>query len=165
MSDPVLALVWPLGGNLQAPVDPGFGQGHPAPPHASTGPVPPGMPVDPAWGAGHPLPPHVGGGPARPPGHASGMPLPPDVGLWPPPPGIDNSLPPGPPGHVDNSLPVQPIDPGKPDAPPPGSIWPPIHGVEGDALILVYVPYVGFRWVVIDTDLTPDTGLDEPQPK
>jgi hypothetical protein len=81
---PYLAIAYPIaglphvgGGPMPGGpgiTDPGYGQGHPVPPHIGGGPVY--------------RPPHVGGGPAVPPGH-------PDQGL---PPGVghpDQGLPPG----------------------------------------------------------------------
>jgi hypothetical protein len=56
------------------PVDPGYGQGFPLPPH-------------PWWGG---LPPHVGGGPAHPPVYPTTGPVLPPV---PNPPTVDNTLP------------------------------------------------------------------------
>jgi hypothetical protein len=67
---------------------------------------------------------------------------------------------------VDNTLP--PVVTGTPEHPialPPGTVWPPLGGVQGDVMILVYIPYVGFRWVVIDADSHPTHPADLPQPK
>jgi len=63
-------VIWP---HPPGPVDPGYGQGWPLPPHASTGPVYPQ--VDPGYGQGHPLPPHIGGGPIYPPGEPPVYPI------------------------------------------------------------------------------------------
>jgi hypothetical protein len=98
------------------------------------------------------------------------------VSIWPPPVGPDNTLPPLPPGiwggeappHVDNTLPP-PVIAGTPEHPialPPGTIWPPLPGVQGDLVILVYVPFVGYRWLVIDADLSPSHPIaPTPEPK
>jgi hypothetical protein len=52
--------------------------------------------------------------------------------------------------------------PEHPIALPPGTIWPPVAGVKGDLVLAVYVPFVGWRWIVIDTDLTPSHPIVEP---
>jgi hypothetical protein len=154
MADPFLAIAYPVaqlphvgGGPMPGgggPVDPGYGQGHPVPPHVGGGPIyrPPHVgggpapgqpPTDPGYGQGHPLPPHVGGGPATPPGH-------PDQGL------------PGGGGVV---------------MPPiyyPPTVWPPEGQPkpEGDILLLAWVPNVGLAWIVVDTDLVPSNELPKP---
>lgn len=90
--------------------------------------------------------------------------------------GPDNSLPEPPPGiwggspppSIDNELPVQPGTPEHPIVLPPGTIWPPVGDLGGKALVLVYVPYVGFRWVIIDTSLKPEHPIapgGEPPPE
>ena len=49
------------------------------------GPVmPPQAPVDPGYGQGHPMPPHVGGGPAAPPAYPSTGPVVPPMPEQPP---------------------------------------------------------------------------------
>lgn len=102
---------------------------------------------------------------------------PPQVGVpgFPTPP---IQLPPLPPGWVmpPIALPKPPFTPENPivlpDPPtegkpplPPGTIWPPLNpgdGVSGKVLLLVFVVGAGdghrggkFKWVVIDTSLTP----------
>jgi hypothetical protein len=136
-------------------------------------------PVDPDYGVGAERPSH----PIviRPPGGP--------VTIWPP--SVDNSLPPLPPGFwggvappsVDNTLPVPPVAgnlpvfPGTPEHPiaaPPGTIWPPLpvhlpsppSGSPDNLLVIVWVPGVGYRYVVVDPSLHPDQGLPpHPQPK
>jgi hypothetical protein len=49
------------------------------PNYPSGGPVFPGGPVDPGYGQGHPRPPHIGGGPVTPPVYPSGQPIFPPV--------------------------------------------------------------------------------------
>jgi hypothetical protein len=63
------------------PVDPGYGQGHPMPPHVGGGPMPP-SPIDPGYGV--PIWPHVGGGPAQPPAYPSTGPVLPPMPEEPP---------------------------------------------------------------------------------
>lgn len=81
----------------------------------------------------------------------------PDQPLPEPPPGIW----PGPtPGH-----PIVPVPPGTPENPialPPGMIWPPpsrpehpIQVPPQKALMLVYVPGYGVKYVVVDPSLRP----------
>ena len=138
--EPTFAFVIPVGG--KGPVDPGFG-------HPGGG----WSPTDPGFGGGIPVPP---------------------PGIWGPPPRPDQGLPPVPPGgHIDNSLPVVPgipvypttgpISPGSPDNTlplPPGTVWPPLPPqFTGTVLALVVVFGIGYRWVVIDTDLRPDNAL------
>ena len=53
----------------------------PTPPvYPSGGPIFPGGPVDPGYGHGHPRPPHTGGGPIVPPVYPGGGPIFPPVG-------------------------------------------------------------------------------------
>lgn len=170
--------------HVDGPVDPGYGvdaglrpdQGLPSPGYPSHQPVP--GPIDPGYG--YPLPPiteYPTPGPV-PPGYVSGQPVPPtypvDPGyglptpptVWPQPPRPahpDNSLPPiqarpshpiylPPPGAPDNSLPL-----------PPGAVWPPLPPeLEGEILVIAWIPGVGWRWTTIDTDLQPTPPIAQP---
>lgn len=157
MAEPFLALVTPLAGDR--PVDPGYGQPAP-PPSVGGGPVYPPT----VWPPGRP--PTVGGGPIEPP-----------PGVWPPPGHPAHPLPEPPPSegsdgkpevwppdhHVGHPLPpVIEVPPGEKPPQVPGTIWPPVEGLKGDVVILVWVPFVGFRWIVIDTDVKP--GVPTPNP-
>jgi len=54
--------------------------------------------------------------------------------------------------------PEHPVAPLPPDVTaPPGTVTPPIYMPEGDgkAVVLVYVPGVGYRYVIVDTTLKP----------
>jgi hypothetical protein len=57
------------------------------------------------------------------------------------------------PGAPDNSLPL-----------PPGAVWPPLPPVldGGEVLVLVWIPGVGWRWTVIDTELQPEHPIAQP---
>jgi hypothetical protein len=172
------------------PVDPGYGQGHPRLPHVDGGlPTPPGPveggpPISPGHpDAGLPIPPgHVGGGPMPPsrpadPGYGQGRPLPPHmwpsppVTTWPPPQPVYPALPIYlPPGHASGGPvpPGQPVDPGYGIEMPPGSVWPPLPGIGGKVIALVWIPGYGYRWVVIDPSLEINAGPadpSEPEPK
>jgi hypothetical protein len=142
----------------EAPVDPGYGvdDTHPdqgLPPEVGVWPPIPGRPDHPIV-----LPPPVitpkppGGKPpvVWPPQIDNSLPEPPP-GIWPPPGAPDNSLPPTP-----GQLPVFPDSPGE-----PGTIWPPLPVMpdEGNLLVIVWVPGVGYRWAVVDPTLKPDQGL------
>jgi hypothetical protein len=79
-----------------------------------------GNPADPGWGVGHPLPPHVGGGPLTPPGYVGGGPVhagfPPTVGGGPVYPGYPTPgpVPPGQPPDLStrrDSRPRLAVDP------------------------------------------------------
>jgi hypothetical protein len=166
----------------------------PTPPGISGGPIiPPTYPVDPGYGQGHPRPPHVGGGSAVPPGHVSGGPVPPErptdpgydqgrpvpphmwpdppVHVWPPLQPVYPALPIYlPPGHVSGGPvpPERPTDPGYGLELPPGSVWPPLPGIGGRILCLVWIPGYGYRWVVLDPSLEINAGPadpSEPEPK
>jgi hypothetical protein len=181
---------------MGGPVDPGFGiplppvidnglPGRPGvwPPQRPTYPVDPnfGIPVGPgAW----PSPPVTTWPPPQP--VYPSLPIyirPPHVDNTLPgnQPGIDNTLPGGQPPVVDNTLPGnQPgIDntlPGgrlprvdntlPPTDMPPGAVWPPLPGIEGEVLCLVWIVGFGYRWTTIDPGLavTPPIA-PTPQPK
>ena len=143
-----------------APVDPGYGVEAPVgiwPPDPAHPELPIVLPPPEIWPP-HPQPPPV----VWPPRIDNTLPGPPP-GIWPPPEAPDNSLPPTP-GH----LPVFPGTPGE-----PGTIWPPLpvrpdNSLPGpeNFLVIVWVPGVGYRWVVVDPSLKPDQGLPpHPEPK
>jgi len=175
-----------------------------------------GGPVDPDWGVdegGHPdqglpggRPPHVGNRPPgsgdwrpgggwggehpgnRPPGSRPvrpgqglprpGRPVDPGYGIEEEGGGEAGQLPVWP---VDPTHPIAPPIPGEPNPPvdpPPGTVWPPLPPgtVTGKALALVWIQGVGYRYVVIqisppapDQGLPPGTGEPTepptPQPK
>ena len=51
-------------------------------------------------------------------------------------------------------VPIHPETPDHPIALPPGMVWPPLPpSVDGKAVLIAWVPTVGFRYVVIDTDV------------
>ncbi len=90
------------------PVDPGYGQGYPLPPHI-WGQFPPHVSTGPIYPGGHPgggpmpgWPPGYVSGQPVPPGYATGQPVPPQgpVQIWPQPPAPDQPEPPGG-GHVE----------------------------------------------------------------
>jgi hypothetical protein len=131
---------------IEGPVDPGWGIPlppvidntlPPAPSHPIA--LPPTYPVDPDYGQGFPLPPHV----------------------WP--------LPPRP-AAPNNDLPVAPVYPThpiyRPEAPnndlplPPGAVWPPLPPAldQGEYMVICWIPGIGYRWTVIDSNLKPDQG-------
>jgi hypothetical protein len=114
-------------------------------------------------------PPHISTGPVEPPtiwppGEINNdLPLPPPV-VWPPIPGSpDNTLPP--PVGV---WPPAPIFPANPIAGvPPGTVWPPLPMpphvgggpvVHEKLIVIVWVPGVGYRWVVVD----PNAHIEHP---
>jgi hypothetical protein len=168
-------------GSWEPPVHPG--QGLPWP----------GRPVDPDWGWGGSERPDQGlpGGWGRPPRPDQGLPRPPTPpSVWPKPPGgglpVDPSW--GVPGgeHPSHGLPIYPMDPEHPDNvlpevpgvepppvdPPPGTIWPPLPPEipAGQAIAVVGITGVGWRYAVITVPVHPDQGLPaepavpEPQP-
>src|SRR6185369_8902207 len=91
----------------------------------------------------------------------------------------DNSLPPSPgrpdqglpgagtPGHPDQGLPGTPpsIDNSLPM--PPATIWPPLppgSGINGKALILIWIVGVGYRWLVAQgVDIWPPPLSPDPK--
>jgi hypothetical protein len=95
-------------------------------------PIRPGVPIYPTYPA-PPYPPHVGGGPVpEPPPHVGGGPMP----------GGE---------RPDNALPM-----------PPGSIWPPVPGLDGPVVALVWLVGYGYRWTSIDPSL--EVGYQLPTP-
>jgi hypothetical protein len=153
------------------PVDPGFGiplppvidNGLPgAPPVIDNGlPVRPTYPVDPGFGI-----------PVRP-----GVWPKPPITTWPPPQPVYPSHPiyPTPPGHIDNALPGDQPVAGHPlpgDQPvvsppiylPPGAVWPPIPGIEGKVIALVWIVGYGYRWASLDPGVSNPIA-PTPQPK
>jgi hypothetical protein len=162
MSDPVIAMIVPLSG------------GHPdqgLPPQSPGAPTHPWVPPSP----GSPTHP-IGGGGGQPSHPIVGYP---DQGL--PGGGVVGSpehpivIPPMPPPVVGHPIPPAiwpgvPIHPGTPEHPitlPPGSVWPPLPpSITGEALILVWVVSVGYRWLVVDASLDVDNELPAtPEPK
>lgn len=166
-------IISPIGGHVgggpmppSGPVDPGYGQGTPLPPHIWGGgwrPVDPGFgrppPVDPGFGHprppvdpgyGRPVPPvHVGGGPVYPggpvdPGWVGGVPLPPHISTGP-------------------VWPGGPVDPGygQGHPVPPSADQPDIPQAE---FILGYVPGYGITWVK-NPDFDEEETPPKPQPK
>jgi len=160
------------------PVDPGWGvdegeggfPGHPdqglpgRPPHVGNRPPGSGGDWRPGggWGGEHPST-----GPVRP-----GRPVDPGYGV-----GSDHAgqLPVWP---IEPTHPIAPPIPGEPNPPvdpPPGTVWPPLppgSNVTGKALALVWIQGVGYRYVVIqieppapDQGLPPTTEPPEAQPK
>src|SRR5215831_11021290 len=133
----------------RGPVDPGYGvelppvvdNGLPGdrPPHASTGPVRPTYPVDPDYGL--PKPPHV----------------------WPQPPAL---------GHPEHPIALPPLTPTHPIyVPPPevnndlpgGAVWPPLHeGMPEKVVALVWIPGVGYRWVVLNASVSLPIAKPKP---
>jgi hypothetical protein len=157
---------------IDGPVDPDYGIGIERPGHL---PAYGGRPVDPGYGI--PLPPVIdnglpGGGerpdqglpptyPVRP---DQGLPRPPHV--WPKPPMPPTVWPP--PAPVYPSHPIYPGgggtggSAGTPDQGlplPPGAVWPPLPGINGKVLCLVWVIGYGYRWTVIDPSLKPSHPL------
>lgn len=103
--------------------------------------------ADPGYGQGHPMPPHVGGGPEVPLPHP-GQPLP---GLPPevPPPVFINLLPSDPrPGIWPPPGPTSPPGVKPPIVMPPVGIWPPPKPAPN--YIFVWVPRYGFAYVKLD---------------
>ena len=119
----VLSIIVPIsGGDMnKPPTDPDYGV--PIIPHP---PIDlPGHPAHPDRPGGRP--PTVGGGPAEPPVYPDQGPV----------------LPP--------AIPTHPIEL-PPDADlPPGHVWPPLVGPKAKSITLVWIPYHGWYWVVVDT--------------
>jgi hypothetical protein len=95
---------------------------------------------------GHPAHPIAPGGP------------PPEVGIpvFPTNPIFLPDPPPGifPPPSVAN--PIVPVPPTVNPQPPPGEIWPPIDGApSGKFWMVVYIPGLGFKYVLVDPSLKP----------
>jgi hypothetical protein len=162
------------------PIDPGFGNEGLEPGHPDNG-----LPPDPAYPSGGPI---YGGG--RPDNGLPWAPLRPDGSPilpprpWPPLPWPPKDFPPGPtdpdwgvgggppthptlpiylpPDQIDNGLP--PVGETKPPTnPPPGTIWPPIAGLpSGKCALLAWFYRLGWRYVVVDTSLTPGYPLPPP---
>jgi len=166
------------------PVDPDYGvdegypgaPGHPdqgLPGHPGRPPRPPGgRPIDPGfgWGGGE----HPGN---RPPGSFPGRPVDPGFGRpgaggRPVDPGYGVDIEGG--GGSAGQLPVWPVDPDHPVAPPiaghplppvnppPGAVWPPLPPSvpEGKVIALVAISGVGYRYVVLTVPPPkPDHGL------
>lgn len=84
--------------------------------------------------------------------------------LPPMPPG-SGEKPPEPPPHPEHPI-FLPDTPEHPIQLPPGSVWPPFNpgdGIQGKALLLVWVPGVGSKWIVVDL---PDYSVNPlPQPQ
>jgi hypothetical protein len=120
------------------PIDPGYGQGHPLPPHVGGGPIMPGGPVDPGYGQGHPLPPFANTGPVLPtrpvdPGWGVGPVLP----IPPIPPSVGGSGKP-------SGIPIAPMDPTHtpPTGPPtPPGTWVTLDAGKGQPPAWGYVPH------------------------
>jgi hypothetical protein len=113
----------------------------PPPDYPTQGPVPPTYPVDPDYGL--PAPPTVWPQPPRPvdPDYSVPVPISPSHPIYMPAPGAP-----------DNSLPL-----------PPGAVWPPLPpALEGDFLVIVWIPGVGWRWTAIDTGLAPTQPIAQP---
>jgi hypothetical protein len=126
------------------------------PPHVGGGPAWPERPVDPGWGwGGSERPGHL---PARP-----GRPVDPDYGVGE---GSAGQLPVWP---VDPTHPIAPPIPGEPSPPidpPPGTIWPPLPPSvpEGKVFAAVLIASSSgkkaFHYVVLDIPpAAPDQGL------
>lgn len=152
------------------------GGGHPEHPIAPGGPD---EPVDPGYGI--PLPPVIShpielpdtiwpspGHPAHPIVRPPTYPVDPGWGLptrpdrWPiPPRPVD-------PQYGVPECPLTPehpiyLPPGDPPVLPPGSVWPPLPpGVTGQLLCFAWIVGVGYRWIVIDTNLKPTHPIAPP---
>jgi hypothetical protein len=100
-------------------------------------------------------PPEVWPGPGTPEHPIAGPP--PEV--WPGPGYPDQGLPQPPPGiwpPLTPSHPIAPVPPTVNPPPPAGEIWPPIEGAPpGKFVVLVYIPGVGYKYVVVDPSLKP----------
>lgn len=147
----------------EGPVDPGWGQGTPRPPHVGGGPIIE-PPVDPEYGRPT-LPPSVGGGPivppvvvmppiALPPPTVGGGPMPPPGAIWPP----VGGKPPHRPPTVGGGPVVPPGQPptvgGGPSTPPP-SVGGGPTGTKYLAMVIVATDggVVRTAWTIIDTSL------------
>jgi hypothetical protein len=155
------------------PVDPGFGI--PLPPIIDNGlpGAPPvidnGLPVRPTY-------------PVRPdnslPRPPTAWPKPP-ITTWPPPAPVypshpiyptpggerpDNTLPGGTPPVVDNTLPGNQPEVSPPIYLPPGAVWPPLPGIEGKVIALVWIVGYGYRWASLDPGMSNPIA-PTPQPK
>jgi hypothetical protein len=64
-----------------------------------------------------------------------------------------------PPDRIDNELP--PVAGTKPPQnPPPGTIWPPVHGLpDGKIALLAWFYRAGWRYVIVDASLSPGHPL------
>ena len=158
------------------PTDPGYGQGHPFPPHPGGGPIHPGQP--PTIGGGPILPgqppgiwpPTVGGGPMPPPPTIGGGPIVPElpgVPIQPLPPGGNGGTAPvvshGKPAGVS----VLPADPTltPPTAPPqPPGVWVTIDPGHGQPPAWGFVPKGSGAGTPPDTGLPPVAGHPLPTP-
>lgn len=136
----------PIAPGGEGPVDPGFGiplppidpEGIPHPEHPIARPPRPTYPVDPGWGL--PSPPDRFPIPPRPVDPQYGVP---ECPLYP-------------------EHPIY-LPPGEPPVLPPGSVWPPLPpGVTGQLMCFVWIVGVGYRWIVIDTDLKPTHPIAPP---
>jgi hypothetical protein len=154
---------------LIVPIDPATG--HPAHPiHLPPGINIPAFPTNPIAPGGSPPGVNYPAFPTHPIFVPPGTP---PTNIWPP--MVDNTLPapPGsasPPVVLPPGFPVPPIVLPTPPDMPPGMVSPPIalppgHG-SGKALVLVYVPAMGWRWVVVDPQLQPSQPIAPvPEPK
>ena len=149
MSDPIFAMIVPMSGGGGRP-----DQGLP-PEHG-------GRPSHP-WLPGHPLPDYPSNG--LPEGGVIGGDRPGNE--LPVPPMPPSTKPPPP--TIWPGVPIHPETPNNELPQVPGTIWPPLPGgVNGKALVLVWVVCVGWRWVVIDTNAEAGNELPEepmPEPK
>jgi hypothetical protein len=104
-------------------------------------PTPPGSgPVDPGYGVEAPPDVIWGGRPPLMPTHPIALPTPPP-GVFPPP-------------SIAN--PIVPVPPTVSPQPPPGEVWPPLDGApQGKFWMVVYVPGMGFKYVLVDPSLKP----------
>ena len=114
-------------------------------------PIRPGVPVYPTTG---PVPGH---------GHVGGGPMPgderPDAGLPGDQPGMDHELPGGPPGHVGGGPMPGGERPSQGLPMPPGSVWPPLPGIQGPVIALVWFVGYGYRWGSFDPSLSAGMPL------
>jgi len=160
MPDPIFAMILPLSaGHPDQGLPPGS-PGTPTHPIAPGG-IRPSHPIYPGGGGGEPTHPIVGypdqglpgGGEVGEPSHPIVLPPmppqinPPPVSIWP-------------------GVPIHPATPEHPIALPPGSVWPPLPpSITGEAVILVWVVGVGYRWLVIDAAQVDNELPATPQPK
>jgi len=144
------------GFGIPGSVDPGWGQGHPMPPH---GPIGGGSPTDPGWSGGVVAPPHVGGGPSHPvPPHLGGGPIPPtrpvDPGWGKPVLPIPPTHPPAVTAGKPGGVPILPMDPSwtpPTAAPAPPGTWVTLDAGKGQPPAWGFIP-----------DHAPDHGLGGP---